>query len=555
MVSVGDCVLMLLNTGYLYGYGDNTYSQIGDNSATTRFSPVPTNGGHTFSQIGMGTRHSIALGTNGVVYTWGQNVQGSLGKPGATFKVPSPINYGLGNLSMGQTVSFVTAGKDSSIVITNDGKVYAFGAGVDGALCSNQDLAYSTLLDANIFENSSIVKATIGFGYTLFLASSGRVYACGDRNRYNIGDGWSGGSDITYGKRVNSLETYNVTSFHTYGGAAAATFGMRTIQATPTPTPTPTITPTTTATPTTTVAPTTTTAPTTSEPTTTSTPTTTDTPTPTTTAPTTSEPTTTATSAPTTTPTPTVVPTTTTIAPTTTAPTTVTPTTAGPTTTLPPTLTTSPTTATPGPTNAPQTVSNAAQLTSQVTGDSSQLPPPVTSNSLVLFSNATVSVSLPLSFQNITNIPQQSVVLDTTISFNVKYVEASAVVSVVISDEFGNQVSRSTVTVNKAGTYSVNLKDVISNLVQLYNQGFTIRIIRGNVLRISLGIDTQDVVINISPDVSSTIVYATQQTASPSSPTNAPQQSTIPTSTKPSISVASSTSIGALVLLSMIVLM
>jgi hypothetical protein len=189
-------------------------------------------------------------------------------------------------------------------------------------------------------------------------------------------------------------------------------------------------------------------------------------------------------------------------------------TTPGP-TTIPPTLTVSPTTATPGPTNTPQTYTGSGQLTTQVTGDESKLPTPQKNTSLVLYSSTNVTAVLPVTFTNKTEIPQQSVVLATIVTFNVTYVQTAVVVAVIVSDDYGNQVGKVTVSVSAAGQYSVNLKDLISNLIQIYNQGFTIRAIRGSILKVSLGIETQNVAIDIDSGVTSTIIVATAQTTAP----------------------------------------
>ncbi len=282
----------------------------------------------------------------------------------------------------------------------------------------------------------------------------------------------------------------------------------------------------------TTMAPTTTIAPTTAVPTTTVSPT----PTPTTTA----DPTTT--DFPTTT---TVPPTSTTTAPTPTTSnnptTTATPTTQPPTQSLPPTPTT-----TAAPTNPPVTIVTTGTLTTKVeSGDVTQVPPPVTNTSLVLVSNANVTITLPITLSSNASVLVQKAdtLVSSTVTFNVTNLPKPVQIAVILSDVDGTQAGNVTVTVTSASVVTVDLKDLLSSIRQIYQQDFTIRAIRGSILKVSLGIITQDVPVNIDETVSTTIIVATPATSvpSPSSTSASVTTTTVtPLSTKPSISMAAS---------------
>jgi hypothetical protein len=187
------------------------------------------------------------------------------------------------------------------------------------------------------------------------------------------------------------------------------------------------------------------------------------------------------------------------------------------TTTVAPMTTPIPTnsTGTPVPTNPPVIKIVSGIATSQVSGIVTLLPPPVVNNSLVLFTSANVTSTLPIAFQSNTTIPKEAIVSQVAVTFNVTYLASSAQVAVILSDEDGNQAGNVTVTINKAGAITVNMKDVLAEAVRLYKQDFTIRAIRGSILKVSLGVVTPDVAINIDPEVKSTVEFATQVTTPP----------------------------------------
>ena len=93
--------------GNTWAWGYNDYGQLGDNTTSDRNSPVKvfasaqsTNSAEPWLnalQVSTGWRHSLAIGTDGVAYAWGQNWYGQLGNPnaGRLSLVPSPVSFNL----------------------------------------------------------------------------------------------------------------------------------------------------------------------------------------------------------------------------------------------------------------------------------------------------------------------------------------------------------------------------------------------------------------------------------------------------------------------------
>ncbi len=81
--SSGAFSLALTTAGDIYAWGANETGQLGDGTADGRSRPVAVDRteatGVVFTQIGAGSFGAVALGQDGLVYTWGSNQYGQLG--------------------------------------------------------------------------------------------------------------------------------------------------------------------------------------------------------------------------------------------------------------------------------------------------------------------------------------------------------------------------------------------------------------------------------------------------------------------------------------------
>ncbi|WP_052323205.1 RCC1 domain-containing protein [Bifidobacterium sp. 7101] len=124
--------------GNAYAWGNNSYGQLGDGTRTTRSTPVmvrtpdrktypdlPTD--FTYLQVSAGYRHSLAVGSDGNAYAWGYNAQGQLGD-GTTTNRTTPVKVSKpADAHADFTYLQVSAGYDHSLAIGNDGYAYAWG--------------------------------------------------------------------------------------------------------------------------------------------------------------------------------------------------------------------------------------------------------------------------------------------------------------------------------------------------------------------------------------------------------------------------------------------
>ena len=91
-ISAGESYcLALTTTGIAYAWGVNTDGQLGDNTLTSRRTPVAVCGGLTFSRVSAGAAHSLGITTTGIAYAWGNNNGGQLGDGSNFYLTPVAV--------------------------------------------------------------------------------------------------------------------------------------------------------------------------------------------------------------------------------------------------------------------------------------------------------------------------------------------------------------------------------------------------------------------------------------------------------------------------------
>lgn len=115
----------LTSTGAAYAWGHNSYGQVGDGGTAARYTPTAAYmpGAVSFTSIDAGVFHTVALASTGAAYAWGHNSYGQLGNGTQTH------NYTPTGVSMPVAVSFTSigAGLQHTMAITSTGEAYAWG--------------------------------------------------------------------------------------------------------------------------------------------------------------------------------------------------------------------------------------------------------------------------------------------------------------------------------------------------------------------------------------------------------------------------------------------
>ncbi len=132
--------MALTSDGRALAWGWNAYGQLGDLGTTDRIAPAAVSiaGGAALTgitRIAAGFAHSLALGADGRLMSWGNNLFGQLGAgttdPSRSYA--APVLSAPGGLPFAGSAGFAGGG-DHAIVRTDSDEVWAFGSNVNAEL-------------------------------------------------------------------------------------------------------------------------------------------------------------------------------------------------------------------------------------------------------------------------------------------------------------------------------------------------------------------------------------------------------------------------------------
>ena len=121
--SSGSHNLALGYDGTLWVWGANGCGQLGDGTTTYRTTPVQVKGLEGVTAISAGSEHSLALTSDGKILAWGSNHQGQLGDGTNVSHRTSPYQITVG----GTNVVKVAAGAYHNVAIGSDGLAWSWG--------------------------------------------------------------------------------------------------------------------------------------------------------------------------------------------------------------------------------------------------------------------------------------------------------------------------------------------------------------------------------------------------------------------------------------------
>ena len=176
--------------GAVYAWGDNTFAQLGNaeqGPGTEESAPVRVDlpDGVRAESVSAGARHSLAVGSDGAVYAWGLNNEGQLGDGTAVGKlVPVRVERAPGVRALA-----VAAGDGHSLAVGSDGLVYAWGGNGAGQLGTGTTDGELAPVAVDLGPDVSATAVAAGFRHSLAVGSDGTVYSWGDNGTGELGIG------------------------------------------------------------------------------------------------------------------------------------------------------------------------------------------------------------------------------------------------------------------------------------------------------------------------------------------------------------------------------
>lgn len=221
--------------GAIYAWGDNDAYQLGNGSQDTGLRPAAVDMsalpvGVTFQAMAVSAHTAYGLGSDGIAYAWGTG--GALGQAGVTESaVPIPVD--MSALPVGVTFRTLAAGGDVGYGLGSDGVVYAWGDNSQGKLGIGDSGIYDvpapipvdmSLLPVGVTFEAVIANEHLSSAYGL--GTDGVVYSWGTNHMYQLGNG----STVT-GWQPSAAATGALpvgVTFQTVATAGYASYGLGT---------------------------------------------------------------------------------------------------------------------------------------------------------------------------------------------------------------------------------------------------------------------------------------------------------------------------------------
>ena len=136
----GNATFGLRSNGTLWAWGYNYCGLLGNNNTANTSSPVSVVGGFTdWCGVSISQAHTLAIRTNGTLWTWGLNGDGQLGT-NTTVASSSPVSVVGGFTDWCQS----SAGNFHNLAVRTNGTAWAWGWNYNGILGDNTTVAKSS---------------------------------------------------------------------------------------------------------------------------------------------------------------------------------------------------------------------------------------------------------------------------------------------------------------------------------------------------------------------------------------------------------------------------
>lgn len=196
IVSGAEHTLALCSDGTLAAWGANTYGALGNGGTGSGILPVAVKrtgvlAGKDIIAMAAGFQHSLALCSDGTIAAWGRNLRGQLGN-GSLTDSGEPVEVRRGGVLGGRRVIAISAGREHSLGLCEDGTLAAWGSNEAGQLGNgtNQNASEPVAVDqSGVLIGKTITRISAVGNHSMAVGSDGSLAAWGNNYNGELGNG------------------------------------------------------------------------------------------------------------------------------------------------------------------------------------------------------------------------------------------------------------------------------------------------------------------------------------------------------------------------------
>ncbi|XP_019603579.2 RCC1 and BTB domain-containing protein 2 isoform X3 [Rhinolophus sinicus] len=221
----GPHIVLATTEGEVFTWGHNAYSQLGN--GTTNHGLVPCHISTNLSnkqviEVACGSYHSLVLTSDGEVFAWGYNNSGQVGS-GSTANQPIPRR--VTGCLQNKVVVNIACGQMCSVAVVDTGEVYVWGYNGNGQLGLGSSGNQSTPCRIAALQGIRVQRVACGYAHTLVLTDEGQVYVWGANSYGQLGIGNKSNLSYPTPVAVEKDRIIEIAACHSAHTSAAKTQG------------------------------------------------------------------------------------------------------------------------------------------------------------------------------------------------------------------------------------------------------------------------------------------------------------------------------------------
>eukprot|EP00298_Acanthocystis_sp_HF-20_P012413 c19874_g1_i1.p1 GENE.c19874_g1_i1~~c19874_g1_i1.p1 ORF type:complete len:923 (+),score=410.30 c19874_g1_i1:48-2816(+) len=171
----------------VYAFGDGEFGKLGHGSEDPQRTPKMIPGLHDqdIIQIECGHRHTVALSSEGSVFTWGHGGSGQLGHGDTSFQSAPRLVEALKKVP----IALIAAGGSHTCALSKEGRLYTWGENSDGQLGHGDTNIRISPTRVEYWEREIVIHVSAGLNHTACVTDSDEVYTWGNGDKGKLGHG------------------------------------------------------------------------------------------------------------------------------------------------------------------------------------------------------------------------------------------------------------------------------------------------------------------------------------------------------------------------------